>query len=179
MRISIEPGDRAHDPQQARKVLSVHVDGVLYPYVLTADSDEGFVRCLAAGEDGQPIRDGDRYRTLEVRGQVVIALSSTETYWDKTRRPDGAHSKVAVGRLDGSLVVDVYSAVRPGAIRRMTLDRAEEPGNAVMAAQRVGLLAGAAAENLCGRFGDTIDPSEVARVAVQQATLLLADEARG
>jgi hypothetical protein len=85
---------------------------------------------------------------------------------------------VAVGRLDGRLVVDVYSAVRPGAIRRMTMDRATEAASASVA-QSVGICAGAAAEHMCEHYGDTIDPSEVARVAVEQCVRLLADEARG
>jgi len=179
LRISIEPGDRAYDPSRSRKVLSVRVDGLVYPYVLTADSDEGYVKCLATDEAGQPVPEGDRYRTLEVRGTVLIELSTGERDWDATRSPDCAHSKVAVGRLEsGLLCVDVYSAVRPGAILRMTL-AAEQESTAAVTAQRLGAAAGAAAEDLCERFGDTIEPSEVARVAVEQASLLLADEARG
>lgn len=178
MRISIEPGDRAYDLTQGRKVLEVRVDGVLYPYVLTADTDEGYVKCLAAGEDGRPIAVGDRFKTLEVRGQVTVAFAGNDRDWDRSAAPDAAHSKVAVGRLDGELVVDVYSAVRPGAIRRMTMS-AEAERRSTSVAQNLGACAGAAAEHLCEHFGDTIDPSEVARVAVEQCRRLLADEARG
>lgn len=43
--------------------------------------------------------------------------------------------------------------------------------------QLVGLYAGAAAEHYCEQFNDTLDPSDVARVAVEQCRRALVDEA--
>lgn len=184
MRISIEQGDRAYvspGSAESRRVKSVHVDGVLYEGCVTIDTDEGYVKCFKPSDCGTPGKFappiGDRFPMIEVRGNVVLELAG-ERDWSKDHAPDRAHSKVAVGRLDGLLVVDVYSAVRPGAIRRMTMS-ADAERRSTSVAQNLGACAGAAAEDLCERFGDTIDPSEVARVAVEQCARLLADEAHG
>lgn len=176
MRISIVKGDPGYDPTHTRRVRSVTVDGTPYAAV-TADDQEGFadVLCTENGRvqmdpfSGQPL-------TKRLLGRVVIELMPRgERDWDQGRRGE---AKVRVGREPGTgdILVQVYSAVRPGAIKQGRMHRAQLPSGDAAVCQKVGVTAGALAEMLCDQFRDTIDPDQVAREALTQASLMLRDE---
>jgi hypothetical protein len=174
VRISIEKGDRAYDPKHARRVKEVTVDGQVARMVLTADEEEGLIRHIASDAKGHPIVIGGELSVLESRGKVVVTLATGERDWDKGRTGE---AKVAVGRApNGDLLVQVYSIVRPGAIKQVRKEaRTLRAGRAALC-QEAGLLGGYAAELLCDKFGDNLDPSECARVAVEQALKMIDDE---
>jgi hypothetical protein len=179
MRISIDPQDRAFGRTPAG-LKAVTVDGVHYPMVITADEEEGYVLAYRQPLQVDPKSAGPdmRYLTIEVRGKVVLEWDQRR--WDKDRRATTAtYGEVKVGRdADGSLVVRVMSAVRPGAGRQLRLPAASVPSSRMQLVQKAGAMAGAAAEDMCERFGDTLDPSECAKAAIDAACRMLEGEAQ-
>lgn len=181
MRFSIVEGRPGYDPSHQRRIKEVLVDGIAVDGCIEADEEAGYALRLAPDlVSGGFHRDpAGGFSTLRVAGRVEIRLAAKGAAdWDETRKADGA--KVRVGRdANGDVLVQVYSVVRPGAIRQMRLLRADLPSSAAMVAQKAGLVAGAAAEHLCEQFRDTIDPEDCARVAVEQCSIMLAAEAKG
>ena len=73
MRVSCDPSDPGF--RQARFLtFAVFCDGAFVPNAITADTEEGLVRYLAAGPDGWPVYDAGRgaWEILERRGEVEI-----------------------------------------------------------------------------------------------------------
>lgn len=179
MRVSIVKGDPGYDPTHTRRVQRVTVDGL--PVVsVTADEEQGFVdelvidsatgRAVLDPVDGSPL-------TRRVTGRVRIELrKASDREWDASRRGE---AKVQVGREPGTgdILVQVYSHVRPGAIKQGRIARLAQTGR-METMQLAGVTAGAIAEMLCDQFGDRIDPDECARVALDQCMKLLMDEAQ-
>jgi hypothetical protein len=173
MRISIDRTDRAYDLAKAKKVAQVTLDGKKVAAV-TADDEEGLVRyylqdpqtgSLIQGGDGQP-------QVIEARGKVVIEMRKDDRAWSKDNVRE---TKVEVGRQqDGSVHVLVHSWARPGAIKRVKIEGDMPTGHALV--QKVGIAAGHGAELLCEQFGDRLDPGECARAAMEQASMMIADE---
>ncbi len=105
-----------------------------------------------------------------------MELRRQERDWDKNRKGE---SKVAVGvHPDGTVEILVYSAVRPGALRRVLIPMGIQQDRGPKLCQQVGVYAGAQAEDMCEKFSDTLDPNDVARVAMEQCRRALADEAQ-
>lgn len=174
MRFSIERGDRAYDPAHSRRIKHVKIDGKVVQMALTADTTEGLVRHVAAGPDGMPIVHNGEMTILESRGKVEIELLDAEKRWDKERKGE---AKVGVARAaNGDLLVQVYSLARPGAIKQVRKEYITLPRDPSGICQCAGVLAGYAAELLCDQFGDSLDPSECARVAVEQAHHMVKDD---
>jgi hypothetical protein len=179
--VRFEVDTDARADQSWRKVRSVHLDGVLLVGCLAADDVEGWVRELIPDPDkpGYFKHDGVEFLTRERRGRVEIALKDTSRDWDRERR--GA-TRVQVGRdpMTGDILVQVFSVVRPGAIKQMRLALGGLPAGLDAKAQKAGMTAGAAAELLCEQFGDAVDPAAAARTAIEQCTaMLLAEQAPG
>lgn len=167
MRFSIEPNDPAYDPAQSQKVAKVTLNGAPVQMVLTADEELGYVKAFAADGEGRPIPVGDAWKVEEHQGKVVVELRKEERAWDTDRK---VASKVAVGmHPNGDIELLVYSAVRPGALRRVLIPVHIQRGTDLQKVQQVGIYAGAQAEELCKAFNDTLDPEDVARVAIEQA----------
>lgn len=176
MRFSVERGDRAYDPSHARRIKRVTVDGREVPMAITADEEEGLVRHIAANPDGSPIVAGGQMSVLESRGRVVVEMVKEDRAWDAERTGE---ARVAVARHpSGDLLVQVYSLARPGAIKQMRCEALHVPSDGAALCQKAGAMAGAAAELLCDQFNDKLDPSECARVAVEQALAMVRDEHR-
>lgn len=178
MRISIVRGDPGYDPTHTRRVRRVTVDG-LPVACATADEEQGFAdeivmeggRVALDPTDGSPL-------TRRLVGRVRVELEpQDERRWDANRRLDGV--RVQVGREPGTrdVLVQVFSWARPGAIKQGRIDALHQPSSAAEMCQRAGAVAGAMAEMLCDQFGDRMDPSEAARVAVEQCARLLSEEA--
>lgn len=176
MRISIRRGDRGFDPSHVRKVKKITVDGVEVT-AITADEEEGFADCLQIdpNEPGKLLTDADGPVLRRLTGKVVIELHQDGRSWDKARRGE---AKVQVGRCPQSqdILVQVYSVVRPGAIKQGRLARAQQPGDEAALSQKIGLTGGWLAELLCDEYGDTIDPSQAARSAMEQGVRMIRDE---
>jgi hypothetical protein len=176
MRFEVNP--HAED-QSWRKVKSVHLDGELLTGCLGADDGIGWVRELVPDPDkpGYFMHDGVEFLTRERRGKVVITMRDTSRDWDADRK---GGAKVQVGRAEnGDILVQVYSIVRPGAIKQMRLELSHLPAGIEAQAQKAGLVAGRAAEMLGEQFGDSVDPSDAARVALGLATEMLLAEQGG
>jgi hypothetical protein len=179
MRFSIVEGRPGYDPTHQRRVERVTVDGVDVDGCIEADEELGYALKLAPDlERGGFQRDPQGgYVTLRVSGRTEVRLRTAERDWDASRRGE---AKVQVGRdANGDVLVQVYSHARPGAIKQMRLERLNLPASGPELCQRAGMCAGAAAEMLAEQFGDRLDPSECARVAVEQASRMLAGEAGG
>lgn len=180
MRISIVRGDPGYDPTHQRRVERVTVDG-LPVLAATADEEQGFVDevCLEPGTNRiavDPVSGHPLTRRVEGRVHIVLRPKADRD-WDRSRRGE---AKVQVGRdANGDVLVQVYSHARPGAIKQGRMARAELPSTRMALVQKVGLTAGALAEMLCEQFGDRLDPSECARVGLEQACRMLEAEARG
>lgn len=173
-RFSVERGDRAYDPTHAKRIKHIKLDGKEVVMPLTADTVEGLVRHVAAGPDGMPIVTAGDMTILESRGRVEIEYLDEATRWNKERTGE---ARVAVGRAsNGDLLVQVYSLARPGAIKQLRKEYLTLPSQGWGICQTAGLLAGAAAEQLCEQFGDRLDPSECARVAVEQCAQMVHDD---
>lgn len=173
MRISILKSDRAYEATVGKRFESVTVDGRSV-MACTADEEEGFALVICADERGKPQSINGEIVTKVMRGKVVIVPFKTERDWDKNKV---MATKVQVGRdINGDLIVQVFSAVRPGAIRQARMELAHQPSTQVACAQRMGMMAGMAAEHLCMTFGDTVNPDECARVAIEQALELFRGE---
>jgi hypothetical protein len=86
-------------------------------------------------------------------------------------------SAVGVARAsNGDLLVQVYSLARPGAIKQLRKEYLTLPLEDAGICQAAGVMAGGAAEMLCSQFGDRLDPSECARVAVEQCYQMLKED---
>lgn len=179
MRFSIVEGRPGYDPRHSRRVERVEVDGRPVEACIEADEEQGYALCLSPDrERGGFLRDPQGgLVTLRVSGRTVVTLRRGDRDWDKGRV--GRSTEVRVGREPGTgdLLVQVHSWARPGAIKQGRLARGAQLDLMPAAlAQRCGVVAGAVAEMLCDQFGDRLDPSECARVAVEQASQLLAAE---
>lgn len=173
-RFSIERSDRAYDPAHGKRIKYIKCDGHIIDMPLTADTDEGLVRHVAANPGGQPRISAGQMVILESRGRVEIEWLDEAKRWNKER---SGGARVAVGRAsNGDLLVQVYSIARPGAIKQLRKELVTLPAEAAGLCQTAGLLAGAAAEQLCEMFGDRLDPSECARVAVEQCYQMIKDD---
>ena len=177
MRFSIDPTDRAYDEKLAHKVAKVTFDGQVVPAAITADEEEGYVKSFQVDLDGSPVVDTatQTFRSKEWRGgKVVVEMRREDQAWNTDRKGE---SKVAVGvHPNGTVEVLVYSAVRPGACRRVLIPQHMQPDRGPKLTQMVGIYAGASAEHYCETFRDTLDPEDVARVAMEQCRRALADE---
>jgi hypothetical protein len=172
-RFSIERSDRAYDPTYGKRIKFVKLDGKVVDMPLTADTVEGLVRHVAADREGNPIMAAGQMSILESRGRVEIEWLDEAKRWNKDR---SGEARVAVGRAsDGDILVQVYSLARPGAIKQLRKAYSTLPSSHAAICQAAGAMAGAAAEMLADQFGDKLDPSECARVGVEQCYQMLKD----
>jgi hypothetical protein len=165
MRISVIPGDPGYDQQR----YAVTLDGQAIMSPVIADEERGFVTTLASGPDGELLRQENGNLVLTtLHGKVMVTPIQEERDWDKRRRGE---TRVQVGRQpNGDLVVQVFSVVRPGAIKQATLALKNQPRDL---AQAAGVMAGGLAELLAEQFGDFLDPSAAANMARHQCLVLL------
>lgn len=80
MRISADPKDYGYNPQQGQ-FLSVLLNGTLVQYVVTADTEAGYVLRYKMDAEGQPVTaDNGELATEEVFGEVrmLLALEGAE-----------------------------------------------------------------------------------------------------
>lgn len=174
MRISIVRGDRGYDPTHTRRIKRVTLNGLSVASV-TADEELGYVDELCM-EDGKVVMIGDQPVTRRMTGKVVIELlPKNERDWDAERKMPGV--KVQVGRdRNRDILVQVVSWARPGAIKQGRMDYASLPATPAAQCQKAGAAAGMLAEMLCTQFGDRLDPSEAAKVAIEQCAKMLSEE---
>lgn len=178
MRISLLSNDPGYDPTHERRVKQVTLNGRPMLGIVTADEEEGFIIALVRDPlTGEWQRNGSEFQTLRETGKVVIELMPKgEREWDPTRKAQGGHVRVQVG-IDpstGDLLVQVFSVVRPGALKQARLPSLRLPAGKTATCQAAGTLAGVVAEALCEQFGDTLDPSAAAAEAVRQCARMLA-----
>lgn len=172
MRISTDKRDKGHRFDIDLRRVRVYLDGKLFTRAVTADEEEGLIVAMRHDAAGSPVVNDERtgYVLETLRGRVRIEVLGD----------DGASirdPKVKVERVDGAVQVMVYSRIRSGNIRRMTLDADRLAG---MSEEKLvswcDAAAGAAGEHLCEQFGDVFDPSAVAAAGRQAAEQLLARE---
>jgi hypothetical protein len=177
MRISIISGDPGYDEKHTRRVKNVYLNGEVIQSPITADEEQGFVLCLISDGNGGVKKDpvsGD-YELERLEGRVHIELHPPGARdWDKNRK--GAVKVRVALDTNKDLLVQVFSVVRPGALKQGRLKAQLFSGSGTMQiCQSAGILAGAIAEALCEQFGDTMDPSEVASTAIRECSRMIQD----
>ncbi len=170
MRVSIVKADPGY--RWNAKSYRVKLDGEEAKWVLTADEEEGLVVRYVLDEAGKPKigPDGQSYVTEQVAGHVeVYAVNAAG---ENVRLP-----KVKVERnAEGHVEVLVYSRVKPGSIRRATLDEKTMDHRRWTPRAAVSVLAGGAAEDLIKSLGDSFEPSDVAKLAGEEYERLVRTE---
>ena len=56
---------------KAGKLYAIYLDGVEQRYVIEADTDEGYVIRAKRDTDGNTMRDGDKWATERLTGNVI------------------------------------------------------------------------------------------------------------
>lgn len=171
MRISVDKRDKGYrwDAYDAGKY-KVTFNGEPIDRVVTADEEEGIVKRFVVGEDGKVKTVGNSFQVETLQGDVRIEAKGADG--ESLRDP-----KVKVERNAGGLIeVLVYSRVRPGIIRRTTLDEPTVASRGYSMSKAVSIFAGQAAEQLCARNGELYDPSDCAKMALAEYERLLALE---
>lgn len=171
MRISVDKRDKGYrwDAYDAGKY-KVTFNGEPITHVVTADEEEGIVKRFVLGEDGRVKTVGSSYQVETLQGEVKIEAKGADG--ESLRDP-----KVKVERnREGLIEVLVYSRIRPGTIRRTTLDEPTVSARGFSMSKAVSIFAGQAAEQLCARNGELYDPSDCAKMAMAEYERLMASE---
>lgn len=172
MRISTDKRDRGHRFDIDLRRVRVYLDGALFTRAVTADEEEGTIVAMVHDAAGGPVVNEARtgYVLETLRGKVRIEVLGDDG--GSIRTP-----KVKVERVNGAIQVMVYSRIRAGNIRRLTLDADQLAG---MSEEKLlaacDAMAGAAAEHLCEQFGDVFDPSVASAAGRSAAEQLLASK---
>lgn len=171
MRISVDKRDKGYrwDATDAGKY-KVTFNGEAITHVVTADEEEGIVKRFVLDEGGRVKTVGNSYEVETLQGEVKIEAKGADG--ESLRDP-----KVKVERnRDGHVEVLVYSRIRPGTIRRTTLDEQTVSSRGLSMSKAVSIFAGQAAEQLCARNGELFDPSDCAKMAMAEFERMLALE---
>lgn len=171
MRISVDKRDKGYrwDAHDASKY-KITFNGEPITHVVTADEEEGIVKRFVLGEDGRVKTVGNSFQVETLQGEVKIEAKGTDG--ESLRDP-----KVKVERnLEGNVEVLVYSRIRPGTIRRTTLDEPTVSARGYSMSKAVSIFAGQAAEQLCARNGELFDPSDCAKMAMAEYERMLSLE---
>jgi hypothetical protein len=169
MRVSIDKRDPGY--RYNAGAFFVKFNGEEVSHVVTADEEKGYIKRYVL-EDGHPkvAPDGQHYLIEQVEGQVVIVAKNAAG--EDIRLP-----KVKVERNEeGAIEVLVYSRIKPGSIKRATLDQKTLDLKRWTVQAAVAICAGAAAERLCEQLGDLFDPSDCAGLAAEEYARLLSAE---
>ncbi len=172
MRISVDKRDKGHRWDIDLTRVRVFLNDKPFNRAVTADEEEGLIVAHKYSEDGKPVLNDERNAfVLEtLRGKVRIEVLGDDG--ESIRKP-----KVKVERHGAEFHVLVYSRIRSSNIRRMKLDPELTNGfSEEQLRQACGMAAGAAADHLCGQFGDVFDPSAAAQAGIDACASLLASE---
>lgn len=73
-RVSASMSDRAFLPREKRAKFRITLDGVEQKLVITADSEEGYLKRNKTDANGFLIRAGEYFATEELHGKVEISV---------------------------------------------------------------------------------------------------------